>query len=159
MSDRPGRNSEGYPDPTAYQAIENASRFDYANFKTYEDLREYTMRNHAHLTTMAQADAFIREKMPKESFFQAKIIRYIKESRREAFLWKAAAGPYSRQGIPDICCILRGRFFGFEVKRPFLGEATEIQNATIRQIRAAGGIAEIVCLPRDVERIFLKEGV
>ena len=47
----------------------------------------------------------------KESFYQAKIIRWLKETYPRAFVWKAAAGPYSRGGIPDICMVLDGRFF------------------------------------------------
>ena len=38
----------------------------------------------------------------KESWYQAKIIRWLKSTYPGAFVWKAAAGPYSRGGIPDI---------------------------------------------------------
>ena len=46
----------------------------------------------------------------KESFYQAKIIRWLKEQYPGAFVWKAQAGPYCRQGIPDICAIINGHF-------------------------------------------------
>ena len=63
----------------------------------------------------------------KESFYQAKIIRWLKGQYPDAFVWKAQAGPYCRQGIPDICAIINGHFFGFEVKRPEVGRLSKIQ--------------------------------
>ena len=60
----------------------------------------------------------------KESFYQAKIIRWLKEQYPGAFVWKAQAGPYCRQGIPDICAIINGHFFGLEVKRPEVGRTS-----------------------------------
>ena len=80
----------------------------------------------------------------------------MKEHYPDAFVWKAAAGPYSRQGIPDVCAIIGGRFYGFEVKRPYIGVLTKIQEQTMERIRAAGGTAEVVCLPEDVGRIVGK---
>ena len=90
----------------------------------------------------------------KESWYQAKIIKWLKDSYPGAFVWKAAAGPYSRGGIPDICMILKGRFFGFEVKRPGTGRLTKLQEQTLKQITAAGGIAAVVSSPEDVERVI-----
>ena len=57
----------------------------------------------------------------KESWYQAKILRWLKEKYPSAFVWKAAAGPYTQGGIPDICAVIDGHFFGFEVKRPRVG--------------------------------------
>ena len=88
----------------------------------------------------------------KESFYQAKIIRWLKGAYPGAFVWKAAAGPYSRGGIPDICAIIDGRFFGFEVKRPGIGKLTKLQEQTIRQINAAGGFAAVVSTPADAKQ-------
>ena len=51
---------------------------------------------------------------------------------------------YSRQGIPDICAVVIGRYYGFEVKRPFIGILSKIQEHTIRQIKEAGGKAYVV---------------
>ena len=77
----------------------------------------------------------------KESYYQAKIIKWLREASPQAFVWKAQQGPYSRQGIPDICAIIDGHFFGFEVKRPEGGELSPVQAQTIKQINAAGGTA------------------
>ena len=74
----------------------------------------------------------------KESFYQARIIKWLRAAYPDAFVWKAQAGPYSRQGIPDICAIINGHFFGFEVKRPEGGKLSAVQAQTIKQINAAG---------------------
>lgn len=90
----------------------------------------------------------------KESWYQAKIIRFLKSAYPSAFIWKAAAGPYSRGGIPDICMILDGQFYGFEVKRPEVGRLSRLQEETISEIRAAGGKVAVVSFPADVQRII-----
>lgn len=93
----------------------------------------------------------------KEQYYQTKILRWIKDTYPDAFVWKAAAGPYSQGGIPDICAIIGGRFYGFEVKRPQNGRLSPLQEQTIKKINAAGGIAAVVNFPEDVQRII--EGV
>lgn len=92
----------------------------------------------------------------KESWYQAKIISWLKKAYPTAFIWKAAAGPYSRGGIPDICMILGGQFFGFEVKRPGTGRLSKLQEVTINQIRAAGGFVAVVSYPEQVERFIIE---
>ena len=94
-----------------------------------------------------------------DSFYQAKIIRWLKEQYPGAFVWKAAAGPYSRGGIPDVCMVLNGHFFGFEVKRPEVGRLSKIQEQTIKEINAAGGIAAVVSYPEQVEKIIRAAGI
>lgn len=95
-----------------------------------------------------------KESNHKESWYQAKIIRWLKETYPQAFVWKAAAGPYSHCGIPDVCMVLDGQFYGFEVKRPEVGLLSKIQEQTIKAINAAGGIVGVVSYPEDVERIL-----
>lgn len=94
----------------------------------------------------------------KESWYQAKIIRWLKETYPHAFVWKAAAGPYSRGGIPDVCMVLDGQFYGFEVKRPEVGRLSKLQEETIKEIRAAGGKVAVVSYPAQVQR-FIEMGV
>lgn len=154
------KNAEGYADPTAGEAIGNVSRggrLDYTKFKTYEELQEYTIAHNRKIHTKAQADEFIREKMPKESYFQKKILDWIKDNVPNAVAWKEAAGPYSRQGIPDITCVVNGRYYGFEVKRPFIGVLSKIQEQTIMQLRKAGAVAEVVSSEKEVAAILLPE--
>lgn len=95
----------------------------------------------------------------KESYYQSKILRWLKSTYPTAFVWKAAAGPYSQGGIPDICAIIDGRFFGFEVKKPEGGRLSKLQELTIEKINAAGGIATVVSYPEQVERIIHAAGI
>lgn len=90
----------------------------------------------------------------KESWYQAKILRWLKEKYPSAFVWKAAAGPYTQGGIPDICAVIDGYFFGFEVKRPEIGRVSPLQAQAIRAINAAGGTAAVVHTPEDVQRVI-----
>lgn len=90
----------------------------------------------------------------KESWYQARIIRWLRTAYPAAFVWKAAAGPYSQGGIPDICAIIDGHFYGFEVKRPEVGRLSKLQEQTIKAINAAGGTAAVVSFPADCQRII-----
>lgn len=98
-----------------------------------------------------------RQDPHKESWYQARIIRWIKDNYPDAFVWKAAAGPYSRGGIPDICMVLDGQFYGFEVKRPEVGRLSKLQEETIKEIRAAGGKVAVVSFSVQVQR-FIETG-
>ena len=95
--------------------------------------------------------------MPKESYFQKKIIEWIEGNVKNCIVWKEAAGPYSRQGIPDITCIVDGKYYGFEVKRPFFGKISKIQEQTIKAINENGGRAYVVTSVEEVARILLSE--
>lgn len=92
----------------------------------------------------------------KESYYQARIIRWLRDTYPAAFIWKAAAGPYSQCGIPDICAIIDGHFFGFEVKRPELGRLSKMQEQTIKRINAAGGTAAVVSYPAQAQEVIDK---
>ena len=90
----------------------------------------------------------------KESYYQTRIIRWLKDQYPGAFIWKAAAGPYSQGGIPDICAIIDGHFFGFEVKRPEAGRLSKLQEQAIRKINAAGGTAAVVSYPAQAQEVI-----
>ena len=90
----------------------------------------------------------------KESYYQTNILRWLRDTYPAAFIWKAAAGPYSQGGIPDICAIIDGHFYGFEVKRPEGGRLSRLQELTIEKINTAGGTAAVVSYPADCERII-----
>ena len=81
------KNAEGYPDPTAEEAIRHVMRggkLDYTSFRTYEELQDYTIEHNKGISTREAADKFIREKMPKESYFQKKILDWIKDNAPNA---------------------------------------------------------------------------
>lgn len=131
---------------------------DFKLFKTKAEIIKYLKETEdIPCQTSKEAEKYLREHLPKESYYQNKIIRHIKELIPSAFVWKAAAGPYSRGGIPDICAIVNGQYFGFEVKRPFIGVLSEIQKQTIKQIQNAGGKAYVVTYPEEVTEILEKE--
>ena len=46
------KNAEGYPDPTAEEAIRHVMRggkLDYTSFRTYEELQDYTIEHNLSL--------------------------------------------------------------------------------------------------------------
>lgn len=130
----------------------------FEDFKTKEELISYlkTAKDISCQTTK-QAEKYIAEHLPKESYYQKKIMETIRGLFPSAFVWKAAAGPYGRGGIPDVCAIINGKYYGFEVKRPFIGAPTKLQLQTIKKIQAAGGRAYVVSWPVEVERILRRE--
>ena len=91
--------------------------------------------------------------IPKEKYFQDKIIDYLKGLYLSA-VWKAQAGFYSTGGIPDVCCVYKGQFYGFEVKRPFIGEISPLQREMAERIIAAGGRVEFVSWVADVKKVI-----
>lgn len=122
-------------------------------FQTKAEAIAYIQENVYGCAGVKQAEKYLREHLPRESYYQDKIIKFLNEAYPEGFAWKEAAGPYSRQGIPDVSFIKDGQYYGFEVKRPFMGVLSKIQEQTIKRIRAAGGIAEVVTFTEDVLKI------
>lgn len=109
--------------------------------------------------TLTECRKIITNIVPKEKFFQAKIINFLKRLE-DCFVWKEQAGyGYQISGLPDVCCIIGGRFFGFEVKRPFIGKVSPIQRERMEEIRKAGGVAEVVSYVDEVKAILESEGV
>ena len=94
------------------------------------------------------AERYLQEHVPKESYYQKKIMDYVKTAYPDAFVWKEAA----------VSAVIYGRYYGFEVKRPYFGKLSKIQEQTIRQIQAAGGIAGVCIFPEDAERL-VQEGL
>ena len=84
-----------------------------------------------------------------EKAIQTKIIKWL---NAQPATWCFKSTGHLR-GIPDVTCCHRGAFYVFEVKVP--GNApTPIQQATMRQIRAAKGEAHVVFSLDDVKRIL-----
>jgi hypothetical protein len=87
-----------------------------------------------------------------ETILVGQISRAIEKRHPSAYVVKIAGGPYQSGGLPDLAVILRGRYYGFEVKKRRTGEseAHARERATVRQrqriasIRAAGGVADVV---------------
>ncbi|MFG6383447.1 MAG: VRR-NUC domain-containing protein [Lachnospiraceae bacterium] len=131
---------------------------NFEQFKTKAEVIEYLKTNKdIYCQTNVQVEKYLREHLPKECYYQDKIIKRLRELIPTSFVWKAAAGPYSRQGIPDICAVINGKYYGFEVKRPFIGVLSKMQEQTIKQIQQAGGKAYVVTYPSEVTEILQEE--
>lgn len=88
----------------------------------------------------------------KEKAIENKIKSYLK-TIDGLYFFKEHGGLYGTAGVPDIICCYKGLFVALEVKAED-GNATTLQNATIKRIRKAGGIAEIVRSVDEVKRII-----
>lgn len=124
---------------------------------TLNEMRAYLEECTGRTLTAAQADKLLRDTLPKENYFQSAILNWLKETYPAAFVWKVQTGPYARQGVPDICAVIGGRFYGFEVKRPYFGKATRIQQSTMDAINRAGGRAGVVIWPEDAKKLIENE--
>ena len=88
----------------------------------------------------------------KEKTIENKIKTYLK-TIDGLYFFKEHGGLYGTAGVPDIICCYKGLFIAFEVKAES-GKATSLQDATIKRIRKAGGIAEVVRSVEEVKRII-----
>jgi hypothetical protein len=125
---------------------------EFSQFKDQKELTDWLIENHK-IEGRKGALAWMRAHVPKESVYQRAILDYL---RKEPGVWayKAQAGPYQRGGVPDIIACVNGQFYAFEVKRPFLGEASELQKATLTGISAAHGTARVVSFVAEVKAII-----
>ena len=123
-------------------------------FQSKDEAIAYIQENVYGCAARKHAEKYLHEHLPKESYYQDKILKFLNKNYPSSFAWKAAAGAYSRQGIPDICFIKDGQYYGFEVKRPYIGVLSKIQEQTMKRIREAGGVAAAVCFPEDVQKII-----
>lgn len=90
----------------------------------------------------------------REKAIENKIKQYLK-TVEDLYFFKEHGGLYGTAGVPDIICCYKGRFIALEVKAPD-GKATALQDATIRRIIGAGGIARIVRSLEEVKEIIIK---
>lgn len=104
----------------------------------------------------SDAMAILREEIPKEQYYQKKIMEGIKKEYPNAFMVKIAQGAYSQGGLPDILIIHKGHYFGFEVKRPCIGVKSNLQKFMIQRIQNAGGTAAFVRWPEEAIEMIKK---
>lgn len=84
------------------------------------------------------------------------ILKYLK-SLPDCFCWKEHGGIYGTAGIPDIICCYKKMFVSFEVKTE-KGKTTKLQEATIRKIKEAGGVAVVVRSVDEVKSVMEEIG-
>lgn len=84
-----------------------------------------------------------------------KQIRDYLKTLEGCFSFKMHGGQFGAAGIPDLIICYKGRFIALEVKTE-KGRTTVLQEATLRRIRAAGGIAEVVRSVADARAVISK---
>ena len=100
------------------------------------------------------AMALLRKEVPKESYFQKKIKKALKERYPDAYIIKISQSMFSEAGVPDVMCIIGGHYFAFEIKRPILGKVSSLQDEAMKRIRIAGGTAAVVSWPEEAFKII-----
>jgi hypothetical protein len=87
-----------------------------------------------------------------ESALRQKIIKKLREKYgSDIWLFHPHGDPMSMAGVPDIIGVLRGQFFGFEVKRTAKLDATALQSYTLRKITKAGGVTSVISSFEEAE--------
>ena len=89
----------------------------------------------------------------KESAVQKKIIDYL----HSIGAWTVKTIQCNKAGVLDILCCYKGKFVALEVKRDIyakMNETSELQQRTIKQIIAAGGVAGVVTCVTEVKDIL-----
>ena len=123
---------------------------DLEQYRTIEELQKALG-----LSSKAKTIQWVRLHVPRESYFQKKIIKYLRETYPAAVVWKQNNGEYSSMnGIPDVGMVKQGQYYGFEVKRPFIGELTSIQKKTMKELQKAGAIVNEVIYVSDVKAVM-----
>ena len=95
---------------------------------------------------------------PLESNFQDKVIKYIKTTyKRDAWFLNVCGSASQRSGIPDIICVINGKFIGVELKREDgSGRPSEQQLIECKKINRAGGHAIVSDSFEEVKK-FIEE--
>lgn len=93
-----------------------------------------------------------------ETRLQQLIQRALRKAFPRSFWFKHWGGPFSPAGIPDLIGCVDGLFFGLEVKLPNdkRSKTSEIQDETIADIIAAGGVALVVRSPQEAVQAVRK---
>ena len=117
------------------------------DFDENEFVRSFMERKR--ISTKKQALAELRKLIKKETYYQGKVKDALKKRYPDAFVVKISQGAYSQAGIPDVMFIRDGHYFGFEVKRPVVGEPSKLQLQTKEFIEEAGGTVAFVCWPEQ----------
>lgn len=88
----------------------------------------------------------------KESDLIRKIFDYLK-TLESCFYWKNNGNQFARIGLPDIIAIKDGFVYCFEVKIEG-NKPTLLQQATIKKLKSAGAIAEVVYGVDEVKKLI-----
>lgn len=89
-----------------------------------------------------------------EKRIENKIKRYLDSIG--AYYIKTHGNMFSKAGTPDILACIKGRFVGIEVKQPG-GVVSKLQEANIRLIQNAGGVAFVADSLEETKRHLKKQ--
>lgn len=89
---------------------------------------------------------------------EGKVKRKVIDILKKHSVWYffPANNGFGKAGIPDVIAIVKGRFFGIEVKSDRTKKPTVLQTLCGDEIRSAGGLWMVVC---DNESLDLLETV
>lgn len=123
----------------------------YQDFRQYETLGAFkkALVEEGRAGTMQEAEKLARRVIPKESYYQKKILEALREEYPEGRWRKNAASAEQQSGEPDIDGVIGGLFVAIEVKRPLLGTVSALQEKAIREIREAEGCGAVCCYPDE----------
>ena len=73
-----------------------------------------------------------------EGVLTKQVTRYLKSREKDGLWWmKVHGGPSQKKGVPDIICVYRGQFFGWELKAP--GKKVTKLQAHMMELMERGG--------------------
>ncbi len=138
----------------------------FEHFPAKEDLAKHLASlPEGHSFHGLSATEFVRAELPKESKFQEKIEKEFEKWKKtymiapSSRIYKKGASVYnSNNGFPDLLIISEGKFIAFEVKRPYLGQTSRLQDKAIEEINAAGGFAGVGSYPSELQALLEKAG-
>lgn len=74
---------------------------------------------------------------------EGKVKEQVKKLLKEHGVWYFMPVPWGKTGIPDFCCVVKGRALFIETKAG-KNKATPLQVLTMEEIRKAGGLAFVI---------------
>lgn len=97
--------------------------------------------------------------MKETDYIRLKILPALRDAYPGGFFYKTHGGPYARAGQSDILGCVEGRFVAIEIKMPGkLSTVTELQQAFLDSVLAAGGIAGATTTPEGAVAL-IEEGL
>lgn len=113
--------------------------------------------------TMQEAEHIARQQVPVEQQFQTAILKHlnrrVQSGELNGLFWKNQAGMYQKGGTADILGVIDGQFCAIEVKRPFFGHISPLQQRFLQAVQAVGGIAIVASYVSEVDAALTREDV
>lgn len=128
---------------------------NFEDYPTLSALKSALIAN-GRAKNLTEAGQWVREHLPSEAYYQNKALAYLR-SLPGVYAWKLQGGPFMQGGLPDVIAIVKGRFYGFEIKRPYFGRLSVLQKRTHEALRAAGAIVAVVSYVSEIEKLLQED--